>query len=60
MQQLLASHQIPARIVDLGLLPYIGSASPAALQVYPEDRWTALMLLSPLEEEIKAETEAQE
>jgi hypothetical protein len=60
MQQMLAAHQVPARVVDLGSMPYIGQASPAALQVRAEDRWTALMLLSPLEEEVKADAETQE
>lgn len=60
MQQVLVAHEVPARIVDLGVMPYMGLASPAALQVRAEDRWTALMLLSPLEEEIKAETDSQD
>ncbi|MBD2185073.1 hypothetical protein H6S82_06240 [Planktothrix sp. FACHB-1355] len=51
MQQILAAHQIPTRILDLGIASYLGTGSPAALQVRPEDRWTALLLLSPLEEE---------
>lgn len=54
MQQVLAAHQIPARIVDLGAAPYLGSASPAALQVQPQDRWTALLLLSPTEEPVES------
>lgn len=51
MQQVLAAHQIPSRILDLGVAPYLGQGSPAALQVRSEDRWTALLLLSPIEEE---------
>lgn len=51
MQQLLASHPIPARILDLGITSYLGVGSPAALQVRSEDKWTALLLLSPIEEE---------
>lgn len=51
MQQLLAAHQIPARIVDLGMTAYLGAGSPAALQVQAEDEWTALLLLSPVEED---------
>ena len=51
MQQLLAAHQIPARIVDLGMTAYLGAGSPAALQVQAEDGWTALLLLSPVEED---------
>ena len=51
MQQLLAAHHIPARIVDLGMAAYLGTGSPAALQVQAKDEWTALLLLSPVEEE---------
>ncbi|MBD1862012.1 MULTISPECIES: hypothetical protein [Trichocoleus] len=51
MQQVLAAHQIPARVLDLGVAPYLGLGSPAALQVRVEDQWTALLLISPVEEE---------
>ncbi|GET40565.1 putative signal transducing protein [Microseira wollei] len=51
MQQILAAHEIPSRILDLGMASYLGSGAFAALQVRPEDRWTALLLLSPVEEE---------
>jgi len=57
MQQMLAAHNIPARILDLGMACYFGSGSPAALQVRSEDQWTALLLLSPIEEE---QTDTQE
>lgn len=57
MQQILAAHQIPSRILDLGIAPYLGSASPAALQVRQMDRWTALLLLSPLEDELSESSE---
>lgn len=50
MYQILISHDIPARIIDLGIMSYFGAGSPAALQVHLQDRWTALLLLSPLEE----------
>jgi hypothetical protein len=53
MQQLLAAHQIPARIVDLGLVSYVGAGSPAALQVHPDDRLRARMLLSPLRRNLR-------
>ena len=56
MQQVLSAHQIPSRIVDLGVASYLGFASPSALQVHLEDQWTALLLLSPIEGE---ETEVQ-
>jgi hypothetical protein len=59
MQQILAAHQIPCRIVDLGLMPYTGFGSPAALQVLSEDWETALALLNPVEEEASPE-ETQE
>lgn len=58
MQQILAAHQIPARILDLGIASYLGTGSPAALQVRSQDRWTALLLLSPLEEEQAGEQDA--
>jgi hypothetical protein len=32
MQQVLAAHEIPTRIVDLGAGSYLGAGSPAALQ----------------------------
>nr|WP_255547262.1 DUF2007 domain-containing protein [Oxynema sp. CENA135] len=51
MEQVLAAHDIPARIIDLGLSSYLGAGAPAALQVRSRDRWTALLLLSPLEDE---------
>ena len=51
MQQVLEAHEIPTRIIDLGIVSYLGTGSPTALQVRPEDRWTALLLLSPPEEE---------
>ncbi len=51
MCQLLTAHDIPARIVDLGIASYFGSGSPAALQVHAQDRWAALLLLSPIEAE---------
>ncbi len=49
MQQILAAHEIPARVVDQGIGSYFGAGSPAALQVRVEDQWTALLLLSPVE-----------
>ncbi len=58
MQQILAAHQIPTRIIDLGIASYMGTGSPAALQVRSSDRWTALLLLSPLEEEQAPEEDA--
>ena len=51
MQQVLAAHQISARVLDLGVATYLGLGSPAALQVRVEDQWTALLLISPVEEE---------
>jgi len=55
MQQILAAQQIAGRVVDLGASPYLGLGCAAALQVRPEDRWTALLLLSPIEEREIAE-----
>ena len=51
MQQLLAAHQIPTRIVDLGIASYLGAGSATALQVLPEDEPTASLLISPIEED---------
>ena len=51
MQQVLAAQQIPSRIIDLGMVSYIGMGSPAALQVLSQHLWTARLLLSPIEEE---------
>lgn len=51
MQQVLAAHDIPSRILDTGIAPYFGAGSSAALQVRPQDQWTALLLLSCPDEE---------
>ncbi|MEG4120496.1 hypothetical protein QUA43_23885 [Microcoleus sp. N9_B4] len=51
MQQLLAAHEIPARIVDLGIASYFGAGSATALQVLPEHQQTASLLISPIEED---------
>ena len=51
MQQVLASHSIPSRVIDIGVGIYFGQGSQCALQVRGEDRWTALLLLSPPEDE---------
>lgn len=50
MQQILSSYQIPSRVIDIGLGIYCGQGSQAALQVPSEEQWTALLLLSPVEE----------
>jgi len=49
MQQILASHEIPSRIVNVGASACL-LAGEAALQVRPQDRWTALLLLSPVDD----------
>ncbi|ERT07759.1 hypothetical protein M595_2252 [Lyngbya aestuarii BL J] len=54
MEQVLAAHGIPARIVDLGLTSYMGMGSPAALQVQSAHQWAARLLLSPIEEELES------
>ncbi len=51
MQELLATHNIPTRIIDLGVKSYLGAGTPAALQVRLQDNWAALLLLSPHEDE---------
>lgn len=50
MQQMLAVHGIPARIVDWGAAPCLGAGSPTALQVRSHEYWDALLLLSPVDE----------
>lgn len=50
MQQLLAAHNIPSRVLDIGLGIYCGQGSQAALQVRRQDQWTALLLLSAPED----------
>lgn len=51
MQQVLAAHDIPSRVIDTGITSYFGAGTPASLQVRSEDQWTALLLLSYPEEE---------
>lgn len=50
MQQILSAHDIPCRVLNIGAGVYCGQGSQAALQVKTEDRWTALLLLSPPED----------
>lgn len=50
MQQMLAAHNIPSRVLDIGIGIYFGQGSQAALQVRPQDQWTALLLLSSPED----------
>lgn len=57
LQTMLAAHEIPTRIVNHGSLPHFGCGVPTALQVRLQDRWTALLLLSPIDENA---TEASE
>lgn len=51
MQQMLAAHDIPSRVIDIGAGIYFGQGSQAALQVRAQDQWTALLLLSPPEDD---------
>ncbi|MBE9074246.1 hypothetical protein [Microcystis sp. LEGE 08355] len=44
------SSRHPSRVIAIGHGIYCGQGHQAALQVRPQDRWTALLLLSPLEE----------
>lgn len=46
MQSLLAAHEIPSRVLDIGLGVYCGQGSQAVLQIRSPDLWTALLLLS--------------
>ncbi|MBF2088708.1 MAG: hypothetical protein IGR80_03750 [Synechococcales cyanobacterium K44_A2020_017] len=51
MHQILTAHQIPSRVLNQGIAPHFGCSTPAVLQVRVQDQWTALLLLSPVEEE---------
>jgi len=51
IQQILAAHQIPTRIVDLGIASYLGAGTATALQVLPEHQPTASLPISPIEED---------
>jgi hypothetical protein len=51
MQHILAAHEIPSRVLDIGVGVYCGQGSQAALQVLSPYQWTALLLLSPQEED---------
>jgi hypothetical protein len=57
MQQILVAHDIPARVINQGIAPHFGCGTPAALQVRLQDQWTALLLLSPVEEEVTVASE---
>ncbi|MGF1539034.1 MAG: hypothetical protein ACFCU5_01060 [Pleurocapsa sp.] len=50
MQQILSAHNIPCRVIDVGMGIYCGQGSQAAVQVKTKDQWTALLLLSPPED----------
>ncbi len=54
MQQVLEAQEIPSRIIDLGVCSSLGMGSPVGLQVLPGDQWTALLLLSPIDEELES------
>ncbi|NJN59827.1 MAG: DUF2007 domain-containing protein [Leptolyngbyaceae cyanobacterium SL_5_9] len=60
MQQMLEAHQIPARVLNQGSAPHFGCGTPAVIQVLAQDRWTALLLLSPIEENTATSTEVLE
>lgn len=57
-QQMLAAHEIPARVVSQGIAAHFGCGVPAALQVRATDRWTALLLLSPIDEHLEESLDA--
>lgn len=56
MQQMLEAHAIPTRILDLGAASYFGAGSPAALQVPLAEQMTALLLLSPINDDPEPES----
>ncbi|NBO32456.1 MAG: hypothetical protein EBV05_12990 [Cyanobacteria bacterium WB6_1B_304] len=51
MQQILNAHGIPSRFLEQGGAVCLGLANLIAFQVQPQDQWTALLLLSSLEED---------
>lgn len=60
MQQILFAHEIPARVVSQGVAAHLGCGVPAALQVCLQDRWTALLLLSPIDENLEDSSKTSE
>ena len=46
MQQVLEAQDIPTRVIDLGVSSSLGMGSP--------HRWEALLLLSPIDEELES------
>lgn len=54
MQQILIAYDIPSRVLNIGPGIYCGKGSQAALQVRSKDQWTALLLLSPPEDNSEA------
>jgi hypothetical protein len=50
IEQLLTAQEIPTRLLDCGVVSYLGMGSPTAVQVSLEHRWSALLLLSEIEE----------
>ncbi|VXD25839.1 conserved hypothetical protein [Planktothrix serta PCC 8927] len=54
MQQVLEAQDIPTRMIDLGVCSSLGMGSPVGLQVPLAHQWTALLLLSPIDEELES------
>ncbi|HEY9866245.1 MAG TPA: hypothetical protein V6D21_18890 [Candidatus Obscuribacterales bacterium] len=54
MQQVLEAQDIPTRVIDLGVCSSLGMGSPVGLQVPLAHRWEALLLLSPIDEELES------
>lgn len=50
IEQVLTAQEIPTRLVDCGVVSYLGMGSPTTVQVSLEHRWSALLLLSEIEE----------
>jgi len=53
LQQMLEAQGIPARLVFDRAMPHWGCGVPFTLQVRAQDQWTALLLLSPIEENLE-------
>jgi hypothetical protein len=46
MAEMLTVHDIPSRVIDIGIGLCFGQINQAAVQVRSVDQWTALLLLS--------------
>ena len=57
MQQMLLAHGIPSRLISKGIMQPFVCDTLIALQVRLQDQWTALLLLSPVDESVPEASE---